>query len=92
VAARNAEGVGLWITDGQGGGQRVTGLSGTHGWTPLSVELIVHFGAPRLSYRVGLTGAGDMWVYDPRLEVIEKPAARRTGSEADPPANGRAAH
>jgi hypothetical protein len=44
---------------------------GNHGWTPVMLETgPIHADAHHISYGFNLAGSGDVWVYQPRLEVV----------------------
>lgn len=71
AASRNAKWVSFWVNGG--GGERQfaqVGWTGTHGWTPVSIEIEVSDRFPRAMYGFTLTGGGDVWLYQPRLDII----------------------
>jgi hypothetical protein len=46
-------------------------FSGSRGWTPVLLEIgPIDDRAGHLSYGFNLEGGGDIWVYDPKLEIV----------------------
>ena len=64
-----------------GGNTNNIPLSGDHGWTPVLIETgPIHKDAHHISYGFNLQGSGDVWVYQPKLEIVTDAAA---GSRSD---------
>ena len=49
-------------------------FGGNHGWTPVLLETgPVHEDAGHISYGFNLQGSGDVWVHEPKLEIVVDP-------------------
>lgn len=49
---------------------------GTHGWTPVSLEMgPVRCDQEKISFGAMLDGPGDLWIYQPQIEVIGEQSA-----------------
>lgn len=59
-----------------GGNTNSVPFGGSHGWTPVLIETgPIHGDAHHVSYGFNLQGSGDVWVYQPRLEIlVDQPA------------------
>lgn len=54
-----------------GGNSNHVPFRGDHGWTPILLETgPIHKDADHISYGFNLQGSGDVWIYEPKLEVI----------------------
>lgn len=78
VATRRAGQVSFWlasesmINTKNGGNTNDVPFGGDHLWTPVLLETgPIKNSADRLSYGFNLQGSGDVWIYHPRLEVLE---------------------
>ena len=61
-----------------GGNTNNVPFGGDHGWTPVLLETgPIPAGADHVSYGFNLQGGGDVWVYQPKLEMVDQGA--RTG-------------
>jgi len=96
VATRDTAEVRLWLAVGdsrvvmRGGDTRHNPLHGTHDWTPMSLTITnVPTGATKLSYGFLLYGVGDVWVTQPRIEIVDAAEADGRPSQRLMPANGR---
>ena len=71
AASRNAKSVSFWVNGG-GGEKQFAQLTwaGTHGWTPVSIDVAVSDRFPRAMYGFTLAGGGDVWLYQPHLDII----------------------
>ena len=59
-----------------GGNTNGVPFGGDHGWTPVLLETgPIHQDADHISYGFNLQGSGDVWVYDPKLEVVADQSA-----------------
>ncbi|HET9862636.1 MAG TPA: hypothetical protein VFP37_04275, partial [Steroidobacteraceae bacterium] len=55
---------------------------GTHRWTPVSLTMgPVRCDQAKLSFGVLLDGPGDLWIYQPKLEVIGELSRREAERE-----------
>ena len=64
-----------------GGNTNNIPFSGDHGWTPVLIETgPIHNDADHISYGFNLQGSGDVWVYQPKLEIVTDTAE---GSRSD---------
>jgi hypothetical protein len=78
VAADRARLVRFWLAAGNprsrrfnGGNTNNQGWGGSHGWTPVLLEIgPVATSADHISYGFLLYGTGDVWLYDPKLEIV----------------------
>lgn len=78
VATGEARLVHFWLAAGteqrklyNGGNTNNRPWGGNHGWTPVLLETgPVAEKAEHISYGFNLEGAGDVWVYKPKLEVV----------------------
>jgi hypothetical protein len=63
-----------------GGNTNNVPFRGNHGWTPVLIETgPIHTNADHISYGFNLQGSGDVWVHEPRLEiVVDQPENART--------------
>jgi hypothetical protein len=82
VATRETAEVRLWLAAGdnhivmRGGDTRQNPLTGTNGWTPISLTIAnIPAEATKLSYGFLLFGVGDVWVTQPTVEIIDAPEA-----------------
>ncbi|HEY1606456.1 MAG TPA: hypothetical protein VGF77_12760 [Allosphingosinicella sp.] len=81
----------FWLAAGKGT-QRLTNggntnnqpWGGNHGWTPILLEIgPISAEADHISYGFLLWGHGDVWIYNPKLEIVADDApGARTGSVA----------
>jgi hypothetical protein len=63
-----------------GGNTNAVPFGGDHGWTPVLLETgPLPDDAHHVSYGFNLQGSGDVWVYRPRLEIVDGPEDARTG-------------
>ena len=69
AATRNARSASFWINGGGGHFNQVE-LDGTHGWTPISIQVDVSDRYPTAMYGFTLSGGGDVWLYQPHLDII----------------------
>lgn len=85
VATRSADEVRFWLAAGDRGNLQAIGgdthkdpLQGTHGWrqVDLLVGPVPKF-ANHVSYGFLLYGRGDVWITNPKLEVLDRAAAER---------------
>ena len=54
-----------------GGNTNHVRFGGDNGWTPVLIETgPIHQDAHHISYGVNLQGSGDVWVYQPKLEIV----------------------
>ncbi|KRA79713.1 hypothetical protein ASD76_16955 [Altererythrobacter sp. Root672] len=54
-----------------GGNTNNLPFAGNHGWTPVLLETgPIHKDADHVSYGFNLAGSGDVWVYEPKLEIV----------------------
>jgi hypothetical protein len=90
VATGAAGQVSFWLATGSlleggplldGGNTNNVPLGGNHGWTPVLLETgPIHADARHISYGFNLQGSGDVWVYQPKLEVVaDQPESVPTG-------------
>lgn len=90
VATRDARQVSFWLATGgvieggpllNGGNTNNVRFGGDHGWTPVLIETgPIDAKARHISYGFNLQGWGDVWVYQPTLEVVTDPLdSARTG-------------
>jgi hypothetical protein len=64
-----------------GGNTNNVRFGGNHAWTPVLLETgPIHKDAHHVSYGFNIQGSGDVWVYDPKLEIVP-------GAPADPRPN-----
>jgi len=71
AASRNAKSVTFWVNGGGGEKQFAQiGWGGTHGWTPVSIDVYVSDRFPLAIYGFTLSGGGDVWLYQPRIDLI----------------------
>lgn len=57
-----------------GGNTNNVPFGGNHGWTPVLLETgPVHEDAGHISYGFNLQGSGDVWVHEPKLEIVVDP-------------------
>ncbi len=64
-----------------GGNTNNIPFGGDHGWTPVLVETgPIHKDADHISYGFNLQGSGDVWAYQPKLEIVTDAAE---GSRSD---------
>lgn len=87
AATREAADVRFWLAAGwktvklhNGGNTNNQEWGGNHGWTPIMLEIgPVAERAGHISYGFLLYGHGDVWIHDPKLEIVtDEPAASRT--------------
>lgn len=63
-----------------GGNSNNVPFGGDHGWTPILLETgPIHKDADHISYGFNLQGSGDVWVYEPKLEVVASGSDKRQG-------------
>jgi hypothetical protein len=54
-----------------GGNTNNVPFRGSHDWTPVLLETgPIHKDADHISYGFNLQGSGDVWVYEPKLEIV----------------------
>ena len=90
VATGGARLVRFWLAAGDthrlfnGGNTNNQPWGGDHGWTPVLLEMgPVSERAPHISYGFLLYGQGDVWVYNPRFEIVtDEPAGSRSDDVA----------
>lgn len=91
AATGEARLVRFWLAAGRGatvltngGNTNNQAWGGSHGWTPILLEIgPVAKSAEYISYGFLLHGAGDVWFYHPKLEIVtDDPAVRRHGDIA----------
>lgn len=71
AASRDAKWVSFWVNGGGGMKQFAhVGWNGTHGWTPVTIDVQVSDRFPMAAYGFALSGGGDVWVYQPRIDII----------------------
>jgi hypothetical protein len=64
-----------------GGNTNAVPFGGNHGWTPVLIEIgPIHKDADHISYGFDLQGSGDVWVYEPKLEIVANGPDPRTGN------------
>jgi hypothetical protein len=84
VASNKATLIRFWLAAGHGTSVLYNGgntdnqpWGGSHGWTPVMLEAgPIARGADHISYGFLLYGGGDVWLYDPKLEVVPEAEAR----------------
>lgn len=89
VASNKATLVRFWLAAGyrqsrlfNGGNTNNQPWGGSHGWTPVMLEIgPIEPGADHISYGFLLYGGGDVWLYDPKLEPV--PAGEDDGRRGD---------
>lgn len=90
VATRKAGQVSFWLATGSqleggplldGGNTNNVPLGGNNAWTPVLLETgPIHEDARHVSYGFNLQGRGDVWVYEPKLEIVaDHPPGSDTG-------------
>lgn len=90
AATGRARQVNFWLAAGtlpyggrllNGGNTNSVPFGGNSDWTPVLLETgPIHEEARHISYGFNLQGAGDVWVYDPKLEIIaDEPGEAGTG-------------
>ena len=63
-----------------GGNTNNVPFGGDHGWTPVLLETgPIGEDAHHISYGFNLQGLGDVWVYRPKLEIVDGAEGGRTG-------------
>jgi hypothetical protein len=63
-----------------GGNTNNVPFGGDHDWTPVLLETgPLPQDAHHVSYGFNLQGSGDVWVYQPKLEIVDQPEGARTG-------------
>lgn len=64
-----------------GGNTNNVRFGGNHGWTPILLETgPIHEDADHISYGFNLQGSGDVWVYEPKLQIVaDRPEDTRSG-------------
>jgi hypothetical protein len=63
-----------------GGNTNNVPFGGDHGWTPVLLETgPIPESAHHVSYGFNLIGRGDVWVYRPKLEIVDPADLSRTG-------------
>jgi hypothetical protein len=63
-----------------GGNTNNVPFGGDHDWTPVLLETgPVDEDAHHVSYGFNLQGSGDVWVYRPKLEIVDRPDGGRSG-------------
>jgi hypothetical protein len=63
-----------------GGNTNHVPFGGNHGWTPVLLETgPLREDAEHVSYGFNLQGSGDVWVYQPKLEIADQPEGARSG-------------
>ena len=63
-----------------GGNTNAVPFGGDHGWTPVLLETgPLPEAAHHVSYGFNLQGSGDVWVYQPKLEIVDRAQDARTG-------------
>jgi hypothetical protein len=91
VATNKATLVRFWLAAGRGTSVLYNGgntdnqpWGGSHGWTPVMLEVgPIANGADHVSYGFLLYGGGDVWLYDPKLEILpDAEAGSRKGDVA----------
>ena len=76
VATGSAGQASFWLAAGSdrllnGGNTNNVPLGGDRDWTPVLLETgPIHEDARHISYGFNLQGSGDVWVYEPRLEIV----------------------
>lgn len=89
VATGDAGQVNFWLATGplleggrilNGGNTNDVRFGGDHDWTPVLFETgPIDEHARHISYGFNLQGSGDVWIYEPKLEIVtDQPDAART--------------
>ena len=56
-----------------GGNSNRVPFGGNHAWTPVLLETgPIDMDADHVSYGFNRQGSGDVWIYDPKLEVADR--------------------
>ncbi|MGV3555899.1 MAG: hypothetical protein ACO1OD_11650 [Croceibacterium sp.] len=65
-----------------GGNTNNLPFGGNHDWTPVLLETgPINKDADHVSYGFNLQGSGDVWVYEPRLEIVVDPSEGQRASD-----------
>ncbi|MBO9712675.1 hypothetical protein [Sphingomonas sp.] len=96
AASQKAGRVWFWVASGRPGKPSATARAdmatetgqfefrGSHTWTPISLTMgPVRCDQEKLSFGVMLDGPGDLWIYQPRLEVVGSQSAREAERDCD---------
>lgn len=86
AATGDAGQVSFWLASGlqlkrlyDGGNTNNVPFGGNHDWTPVLLETgPIDEAAEHISYGFNLQGSGNVWVHEPKLEIVEQPEERRT--------------
>jgi hypothetical protein len=89
VASRNAALVNFYLASGDPGSRRLVvnggntnnhSWGGSHGWTPMMIEIgPISKHSSFISFGFNLNGDGDVWLYNPKLEVVPPGDSWRKG-------------